>query len=100
MLAGGDRRSIGKSEEAVALVLAKPRLFEAVFNGMFCDDPLLRLRCADAAKKVTAQRPELLAPHKTILLHKASRIEQQEVRWHLAQMFSRLKLTSASAAPF
>jgi hypothetical protein len=35
--------------------------------------------------------PELLAPFKAKLLKQVARIEQQEVRWHAAQMFSRLK---------
>ncbi len=92
MLAGGDRRSIGKSEEITALVLSRPRLFDEVFAGMLNDDPLIRMRCADVVEKVTAQKPQCLAPYKTQLLKKVARIEQQEVRWHAAQMFSRLQL--------
>ncbi len=92
MLAGGDRRSIGKSEEVVALVLSQPKLFEKVFAGMLHDDPLIRMRSADVVEKVTALKPELLAPYKVTLIRQVARIEQQEVRWHVAQMFSRLHL--------
>ena len=55
----GDRRSIGRSNEVVLDVLAEPRLFRAVFSGLYADDPLVRMRSADAAEKITARRPEL-----------------------------------------
>ncbi len=48
-LEGGDRRSIGKANEVVAEVLADPTLFEVVFSGLFSDDPLVRMRVADAS---------------------------------------------------
>ncbi len=59
-LRGGDRRSIGKSNEVVATVLKEPGLFDALFSGLFADDPLIRMRSADAAEKVTAVHPEYL----------------------------------------
>jgi hypothetical protein len=92
-LAGTDRRSIGKSNQVVALVLKQPRLFHFVFDGILGADPVLRMRCADAAEKITAQRPELLHPYKKQLIQRVAKIEQPEVRWHAAQMFARLTLT-------
>jgi len=35
---------------------------------MRLDDPLIRMRCADAAEKVTAIRPDYLVPYKQLLL--------------------------------
>jgi HEAT repeat protein len=95
MLTGGDRRSIGQSEKVVAAVLADPALFPIVFDGMLADDPLVRMRCADAVEKITEQHPEWLRPHKKALLRRVAKIEQQEVRWHAAQLFPRLPLTKA-----
>ena len=92
-LAGTDRRSTGKSREVVAEVLANPALFDAVFEGMLADDPVLRMRAADAVEKITAQHPEYLRPYKKKLIRKVARIDQQEVRWHVAQMLSRLDLS-------
>ena len=63
-LSGPDRRSIGRSEEVVAEVLADPSLFGILFDGMLTDDAVLRMRCADAVEKITAQRPDLLQPYK------------------------------------
>jgi hypothetical protein len=94
-LAGTDRRSTGRSDEVVDEVLASPTLFDAVFEGMLADDPVLRMRAADAVEKITAQHPEYLRPYKNKLIRRVARIDQQEVRWHVAQMFSRLDLTRA-----
>jgi hypothetical protein len=93
-LQGGDRRSIGRSEEVVADVLADPNLFAELFQGLFHADPLVRMRSADALEKITLEHLEYLQPYKGLLLHQVSRVEQQEVRWHLAQMLPRLELSA------
>lgn len=90
-LEGGDRRSIGRSNEVVADVLADPSLFDVVFSGMLSDDPLLRMRSADAVEKITAQYPEYLRPHKGVLIGQIARLGQKEVRWHAAQMLPRFE---------
>jgi hypothetical protein len=94
-LSGGDRRSTGRSDEVVAIVLADPVLFGRLIEGMSNPDPLIRMRAADAAEKVTIQQPELLQPYKDLLLNQVATIEQQEVRWHVAQMLPRLELSPA-----
>jgi hypothetical protein len=94
-LQGRDRRSIGRANEVVTEVLAHPRQFGAVFEGMRADDPVLRMRCADAVEKITAQHPELLRPYKSTLIRVVAKIDQPEVRWHVAQLFSRLALKPA-----
>jgi hypothetical protein len=94
-LAGGDRRSIGRSEEVVADVLADPTLFDLIFDAIAGDDPLIRMRAADAVEKISARRPELLRPHKRRLLTELAAIPQQEVRWHVAQMLPRLSLSAS-----
>ncbi len=94
-LQGGDRRSIGRADEVAAEVLAEPGLFDTLFSGMLSADPLVRMRAADAVEKITARHPELLEPHKTILIEEISRLEQQEVRWHAALMLPRVKWGTA-----
>jgi len=91
-LQGGDRRSIGRTPEVVDEVLSDPGLFKVVLDGISSEDPLVRMRCADAAEKITAMRPDLLQPYKRKLLREVATIEQQEVRWHAAQMIPRLTL--------
>ena len=94
MLEGGKLRSIGRSEEAAAEVLANPLLFKHLVRGMQSTDPILRMRAADAAEKVTRHNPILLAPHKKKILTIIARINQQEVRWHAAQMMLRIEWNS------
>jgi HEAT repeat protein len=93
-LAGGDRRSIGRSGEVAAEVLADPSLFPALFAGMLDADPLIRMRAADAVEKVTAAHSEYLRPYKDELLHQAALSMQQEMRWHVAQLIPRLELSA------
>lgn len=94
-LQGGDRRSIGRVDEVVADVLADPSLFGVVFEAMLDDDPLIRMRCADAVEKITVEHSEYLHPYKERLIQQVAKIDQQEVRWHVAQLFSRLELGPA-----
>jgi hypothetical protein len=97
-LAGGDCRSIGKSNAVVCAVLSDPSLFAGLFGGMLSDDPVVRMRAADAVEKVTAQHPEFLQPYKAKLIAELAGIEQKEVRWHVAQMLPRLELTDTGLA--
>jgi hypothetical protein len=91
-LEGGDRRSIRGVPEVVDQVITDPTLFPVVFDGMSDADPLIRMRCSDAVEKITAEHPEYLAPYKKRVVRLAATAEQQELRWHLAQLFSRLEL--------
>ncbi|MFQ5812528.1 MAG: hypothetical protein ACE5I2_04980 [Anaerolineae bacterium] len=97
-LTGGDRRSIGRANEVVVDVLNDPTLFEVVFHGMLSDDPIIRMRSADAVEKITASHPEYLQPYKTKLIQQVAKVEQQEVRWHVAQMVPRLELSQEEQA--
>lgn len=95
MLSGGDRRSIGRANEAVVMVLDEPELFDPLFAGMFSADPVVRMRSADAVEKVTAIHPEYLGPYKKILLQTLAGVEQAEVRWHVALLLARLPLSKS-----
>jgi HEAT repeat protein len=92
MLKGGDRRSIGKSNQIAQLVLSEPKRFAELVECLWDEDPNVRMRAADAAEKVTLARPKLLKPHKQELLGLLAEAEQIELRWHLALMVPRLEL--------
>jgi hypothetical protein len=92
-LRGGDRRSIGRSDEVAAEISISSRLFAQVFEALLEPDPLVRMRAADAVQKASAKRPELLQPYKRTILRKVAAIDQQEVRWHVAQMLPLLRMT-------
>lgn len=88
-------RSIGRADEVAREVLDDPSLFPLVMEGMAHEEPLIRMRASDVVEKVTAQRPELLGPFKDRILGQISAIQQQEVRWHVAQLLPRLELDDA-----
>ena len=94
LLQGGDRRSIGRSDQIAARVLENPRLFPTLISGFWHDDPLVRMRAADAVEKVTRTLPKLLAPRKKELLGLMAEAGQAELRWHLAVLVPRLSLNS------
>jgi len=70
------------------------RLFPELIVGLWSKDPLIRMRAADAAEKVTRKNAELLAPYRKELLGLLGETKEQELRWHLAVMVPRLALTS------
>jgi hypothetical protein len=51
-----------------AEVLARPKLFGALFAGLEYDDSLVRMRAAYAVSKVANERPDLLQPYKEQLI--------------------------------
>jgi hypothetical protein len=97
-LRGGDRRSIGKVGEVVIAVRKKPDLFKELVTGLFDADPVVRMRAADAMEKISLNNPQFLQPFKTELIRLAQQTPQQELRWHMAQMIPRLKLTPKETA--
>src|SRR5256885_11606930 len=58
MLKGGDRRSIGRSNEVKKLVLRKPGRLAELFKSLWNEDPVVRMRPAYAAENIPASRPE------------------------------------------
>ena len=97
-LQGGDRRSIGKVDAVVSAVCKNPDLFKHLVKGLFEDDPVVRMRAADAMEKISLDNPDLLQPFKRKLIQLMQNSRQQELRWHLAQMIPRLKLTPKETA--
>jgi HEAT repeat protein len=95
LLRGGDRRSIGRSDEVAAMVSADPRLFPKLIAGLWSENSLVRMRAADAAEKVTRMRSDLLRPHKKELLGLLQETSQQELRWHPATRIPRMSLSPA-----
>jgi HEAT repeat protein len=95
LLAGGDRRSLGRVPEVVATVQASPALLDELVAAIGDADAVVRMRAADALEKVTAAHPEWLAPYAAQLLGPLAAIPQQEVRWHVAQLLPRLLLDDA-----
>jgi len=94
MLAGGDRRSIGQSDRVAATVAKNARLFATLMAAVWSEDPVVRMRAADAAEKVTREKPAWLASYRKELLGLLTEAEEPEMRWHLAVMVPRLMLNA------
>jgi hypothetical protein len=92
MLKGGDRRSIGRSNEVKKLVLRQPKRFAELLKCLWDEDPGVRMRAADAAEKISVTRSKLLKTYKQELLGLLDEAEQIELKWHLALMVPRLTL--------
>jgi hypothetical protein len=92
ILTGGDRRSLGRVDEVIEAVLARPSSFAALFDCLFSADEIVRMRAGDAIEKVARRRPDLLEPYHERLLVDVAAIEQASVQWHLAQILPRLEL--------
>lgn len=94
LLAGGDRRSIGRADEVAAAVLQSPGRFPQLMTGLWSTNSLVRMRAADAMEKISREKPELLCPYKKELLGLIHEAKDKEVRWHLALMAPRLALNA------
>jgi len=95
MLEGRDGRSIGRANEAARLVLKEPRRFRELIKCLWHENPVIRMRAADAAEKASEKMPRLLDRHKSELLGLLAEADQIELRWHFAAMIPRLRLTPA-----
>jgi len=95
ILAGGDRRSIGRSDEVVDRVRAHPKSFAQLVECLWDSDPCVSMRAADAIEKLTRESAARLQKHKKELLGLMAETRQKEVRWHLAVILPRLELTPA-----
>ena len=93
-LRGGDLRSIGRSDEVVVDVLEAPERLDEVFEGLFHGEAVVRARSADALEKVCARRPEWFRSLVGRLIRDVATIDQKEVRWHVAQILGRVRLTA------
>lgn len=94
-LTGGDRRSIGRANQVVKLAENQPGLLPQLIREMWNPDPIVAMRAADAVEKLTRRRERALQPFKKELLGLAEETDQQELRWHLAAMLPRLRLSPA-----
>ena len=92
VLAGGDLRSIGKSQAAIANV-RNQNDFDGLFEYLFHGERLIVMRAADAIEKITRRHPQYLFKHKKKIMTLCRNARDKELKWHLALMVVRLPLT-------
>jgi hypothetical protein len=91
-LRGGDLRSIGKADTVVSEITNQEK-FDKLFKGLFNTERSVVMRSADVIEKITITHPEYLKFHKKDLLRLLQTAGHIELKWHLAQLISRLKLS-------
>jgi hypothetical protein len=92
ILSGNDLRSKGQSDKVVLLIDNRKK-FDKLFPLLFHTDRIVVMRTADAIEKITLQYPEFLSAYKKEILQLCSKAENIELKWHLALLVPRLKLT-------
>ena len=95
MLAGGDLRSIGKSNSVVAKIKTQKE-FDELFKYLFHKERLVVMRAADAIEKLSINNPQYLSKHKQNILELCDTAENKELKWHLALLSARLNLDNES----
>jgi hypothetical protein len=93
MLGGRDRRSIGNSDRVAGMITSHPEQLPHLVDLLWDSDPIIAMRSADALEKVTREKGTLLQPYKGQLLGLMAENTQPEVKWHLAVMVPRMRLT-------
>lgn len=91
MLKGGHPNSLGRTAEAVDIVLADRARLSELFAAITDPDEVVRLRVGDALEKVCREQPGWFVTHVDRLLSDLGQIEQPSVQWHVAQMLQHLR---------
>jgi len=91
--AGRHALSAGRVCEVAELVLANPRRIRQLVACLFDPDPGIANRAADALERASRPRQDLLTPWKDHLLGLLADAEPNKLRWNLALMTARMKLS-------
>ncbi len=91
MLTGGHPNSLGRTEEAVDLVLANPDRFDELFSCYQSDDEVVRLRVSSAMKRIEPERRDLIMVYLDRFIGEIGMLDQASAQWTLAQLFERIE---------
>jgi len=91
-LAGGDPRSIEEAKLVVDKILAEPERLPEIVAGLDDPDPVVRMRAAEVAERISAVHADWLAPHTAALLRRMEGGQEKDLRSRLARIAPRLTL--------
>ena len=92
LLKGGTLRSLGQSSQVVPLI-DRQETFDDLFKYLFHPDRTVVMRTGDVIEKVTLKNPEYLQSHSKELLDLSHQTTYIELKWHLAQLLTRLSFS-------
>ena len=87
MLTGGHPNSLGRTLEVVGAVLADRARFADLIDTWFSADEIVRLRVANAVKRVTIEHPDWTMGHMDRIQSDVAAIDQPSTQWTLALLF-------------
>lgn len=93
LLKGGDRRSIARSNEALALLRADPRRIEELVRLVDDDDWLIVMRVMDLLEKLAHTHPEWIQPHRKVFIGPLVEHPSWEIRLQIARALPLLRWT-------
>ena len=93
MLEPGRRLDAGRVWEVVELVDGQPRRLAQVVECLWDENLAIANRAADALERVTRERPAQALKWKGELLGLMAEAEEKKLRWNLALVVPRLKLS-------
>ncbi len=85
LLAGGDRRSIGESARARALVLANPGRVSDLAILANDGDELVAMRAMDILEKIAHDHPDWIQPHRWLFIGPLADSEKWEIRLQIVR---------------
>jgi len=91
-LKGGNLRSLGRSSQVVDLIDSQEH-FDDLFKYLFHEDRTVVMRTGDVIEKITLKNPGYLQSHSRELLDLSRKTTYIELKWHLAQLLTRLSLS-------
>jgi hypothetical protein len=94
-LSGGTRTSIGSADQVIQALLKSPSGLPEIYDLFFDQDAVVAMRASYVAMRVAEQSPESVAPFARDLIKNLAKYTQQEVRWHVPQLFTHIELTKA-----
>jgi hypothetical protein len=97
LLLGKDLRKLKNVTQVIELAKDQ-KSFDELFGLVFHHERPLVMRAIDAVEKITLKNPEYLRPHKSQLLNVLKSADHKELKWHAAQLVSRIHLTNEELA--
>lgn len=94
LLNSGDLRSLDGVEMVVKMIDSTAE-FDILFSCLKSKNRLIVMRAADAIEKVTRNHPTYLEKHKVEILHYISLVQNKELKWHLAQLVTRIMMDNS-----
>jgi DNA-binding CsgD family transcriptional regulator len=93
LLSAGSLRNAGNEEEIIRLVRIQ-KDFDELIKFLFHSERKVVMHAADVVEKISSHHPEYLQQHKRDLINLLRTAVHKELKWHLAQLIGRLKLSA------